>query len=50
MPEFLTVRQTLNLFANLRGIELSKVNGIVDDFMNVFKLNEFKNQLVQNLR
>lgn len=50
LPEFLTVNQTLTLFANLRGIKHPKISKIVEEFIYAFKLTEFKNKLVQNLR
>jgi ABC-type multidrug transport system ATPase subunit len=49
LPEFLTVEQTLNLFADLRGLRKDVKKTIVNEFIDVFKLNEFKNKLVQNL-
>lgn len=50
LPEFLTVNQALTLFANLRGIKHSEIKKIVEEFIYAFKLTEFKNKLVQNLR
>ena len=50
LPEFLTVEESLELFANLRGLETHKIRNVVNEFMNAFKLNEFKNKLVQTLR
>nr|UOU03317.1 ATP-binding cassette subfamily A3-like 4 [Brachionus rubens] len=49
LPEFLTVKQALDLFANLRGIKSWRVNKIVEEFISAFKLSEFRNKLVQNL-
>jgi ABC-type multidrug transport system ATPase subunit len=49
LPEFLTVEQALSLFADLRGINKSIKWKIIDEFIDVFKLSEFRNKLVQNL-
>jgi ABC-type multidrug transport system ATPase subunit len=49
LPEFLTVYQTLHLFANLRGISKKTTSVVVNEFLRVFKLEEFRNKLVQNL-
>jgi len=50
LPEFLTVKQSLELFLNLRGVKSSVAKMVLKEFMNAFKLNEFANKLVQNLR
>ena len=50
LPEFLTVKQTFKLFANLRGLELTTVDSVLNDFIQVFKLKEFEKKLVQDLR
>ena len=50
LPEYLTVRESLELYANLRGLKRSLTKSIVDDFIGAFKLNEFQTKLVQNLR
>lgn len=50
LPEFLTVKQTLNLFANIRGLNPSSVSLIVDNYIKAFDLTEFTTTLVQNLR
>ena len=50
LPEFLTVQQTLELFAGLRGLEGNLIAATVSEMINIFKLNEFSNKLVQNLR
>jgi ABC-type multidrug transport system ATPase subunit len=49
LPEFLTVRETLELFANLRNVNKLSIEGVVNEYLNIFKLYEFKNKLVQNL-
>lgn len=49
LPEYLTVEQTLKLFAGLRGIPSNLVKTIIGELINVFKLNEFGNKLVQDL-
>lgn len=50
LPEYLTARESLELYANLRGLKRTFTKQIIDDFINAFKLNEFQNKLVQNLR
>ena len=50
LPEFLTVEQTIDLFANLRGLNENKIDEISTEILNTFKLNEFKETFVQNLR
>lgn len=50
LPDFLTVKEILCLFANLRGIPSSQIQGIVADFIEIFKLTEFSNKFSQNLR
>ena len=50
LPEYLTVKQSLMLFARLRGLESSAVTSTVNDMIKVFKLEEFSNKLVQDLR
>ena len=49
LPEYLTVEQSLRLFASLRGLHGTSYDLIIKDFIDAFKLNEFKNRLVQNL-
>ena len=50
LPEFLTVEETLMLFARLRGLDLKLISETVKEMINIFKLNEFSNKYVQNLR
>lgn len=50
LPEFLTVEQSLRLFAKLRGLRGTDIDASIQDFMDAFKLNEFRDKLVQNLR
>lgn len=50
LVEYLTVEETLKLFARLRGIEPILANKISKDMLDIFQLQEFKNTLVQNLR
>lgn len=49
LPEYLTVRDSLRLFAGLRAIESAYVDKCIGDLMTVFKLNEFSDKFVQNL-
>ena len=50
LPEYLTVEQSLKLFARLRGLETNFISSTVNDMIKVFKLEEFRNKLVQDLR
>ena len=50
LPSYMTVQETLNLFAKLRGIRSRKmINLNVETIISLFKLNEFSNVLVDNL-
>ena len=37
------------LFAGLRGLELDKIDIVLEELTNVFKLKEFNDKLVQDL-
>ena len=50
LPEYLTVNETIKLFAELRGIDLKNAKTLSLDMLEIFQLKEFKNVLVQNLR
>ena len=50
LPEDMTVEETFNLFACLRGLESSKIKQTIDDLVKIFNLNEFTKKLVQKLR
>lgn len=50
LPVFLSVKQCLDLFANLKGLEKESREFIIEKILVNFKLDEFKNTLVQNLR
>ena len=51
LPEHMTVQEVLYLFANLRGVHpYSKRELIVNEFIDIFKLTEFRHRLSQNLR
>ena len=50
LPDYLTVRETLGLFARLRGIAASARRSTVAELIDAFQLNEFANTLVQKLR
>jgi ABC-type multidrug transport system ATPase subunit len=50
LPEFLTINETLRLYAELRGIEPDEAKSVTFEMLDMFRLNEFKNILVQNLR
>ena len=46
----MSVEETFNLFAELRGLERNKIQKIIQDLIKIFNLNEFTKKLVQNLR
>jgi ABC-type multidrug transport system ATPase subunit len=48
LPESLNVEETLNLFAQLRGIKPHRK--AIEDMIGIFYLDEFRKTLVQNLR
>lgn len=50
LPEYLTVRETLELFGNLRGLHSSDLNSVIETLLKTFQLNEFRNKQVQTLR
>ena len=50
LPEFLTVNESLRLFANLRGLYRDYKIKIVEDMIEIFGLSKFVDVLVQNLR
>ena len=50
LPEYLTVEETFQLFADLRGLDTNEIKYILNDLLQVFKLHEFSNKFVQNLR
>ena len=49
LPDYLTVREAMILFSELRGISSKLAKNLVDDMVSIFQLNEFENALVQNL-
>lgn len=49
LPEYLTVKQSLVLFAKLRGLYSEKLKDNINDIISAFKLDEFTDKLVQNL-
>ena len=50
LPEYLTVKETLRLYGELRGIVPGEAKSVTFEMLEIFHLNEFKNVLVQNLR
>ena len=50
LPEFLTVIQSIELYAYLRGVKKNEIKDVVESSINCFKLSEFQDSLVQNLR
>ena len=51
LPKFLVLILFLiqRLFAGLRGLDTSKIDLVLNELTNVFKLDEFNNKLVQDL-
>ena len=49
LPEYLSVEHTFNLFAGLRGLENKSMKSVIDELIEVFKLDEYRNKLVQDL-
>lgn len=49
LPEYLTVEETFQLYAGLRGLDSSKIPSILNDMIKVFKLNEMTKKRVQDL-
>ncbi len=49
LPEYLTVKETFELYAGLRGLYSSQIESIIDDMTKVFKLNEMVKKRVQDL-
>jgi ATP-binding cassette subfamily A (ABC1) protein 3 len=49
LPEYLTVKDTFKLIAGLRGLEKGSINKTITELIQVFKLDEFIDKLVQNL-
>jgi ATP-binding cassette subfamily A (ABC1) protein 3 len=48
--EYLTVKENLEIFANIRGIHKDKVQGIVNSMMEELKLAQFKDKVAVKLR
>ena len=38
LPEYLTARESLELYANLRGLKAHLTDKIIDDFINAFQV------------
>ena len=49
LVDFLTVKETLELFASIRGLRRANAKDIIKKILDNFKLHEFKKTLVQNL-
>ena len=50
LPDFLTVTEVLYLFASLRGISPGQQRKVVEEFLMIFKLSEYRDKLAQNIR
>ncbi|RMZ94274.1 ATP-binding cassette sub-family A member 3, partial [Brachionus plicatilis] len=49
LPEYLTVEDAFGLFSALRGLERNTIKKVINDLISVFKLDEYRDKLVQNL-
>jgi ABC-type multidrug transport system ATPase subunit len=50
LPNYMTVKETLLLYARLRGVNKSSIHFICNTMISLFKLDEFEKTLVQKLR
>jgi ABC-type multidrug transport system ATPase subunit len=41
LPDYLTVKEAMILFSELRGISSNLTRRLVDDMISIFQLNEF---------
>lgn len=48
--DYLSVRETLELFASLRGVPSELIAQLIDNMMAIFDLSNFDGTLVKNLR
>ena len=49
LPEYLTVQQCFELFADLRGLTVETIPNVLDDLIKVFTLEEHRHKLINNL-
>ncbi len=49
LPDYLTVRECLRLFARLKGIAGQQVDPVIGDLLSVFVLHEFSGKIIKNL-
>ncbi len=50
LPDNLTVKQCLKLYATIRGVQSNKMSACIENMLIVFKLIDFKTTLIGNLR
>ncbi len=50
LPDYMTVKEILQMYANLRGLHTTEIDKVVRELMLIFKLDEFENKLSMNLR
>ena len=50
LPDYMTVKEILQMYANLRGLQGTEIEKVVDEFIRIFKLDKFSNRLSMNLR
>ena len=50
LPEYLTVKECLELFIDLKGLSPVEMSVVFDDLINVFMLTEFKDKQIKKLR
>lgn len=49
LPEFLTVQECLELFADLKGLRRTDRHAILEDLIKLFRLGEFRTRMAQHL-
>ena len=50
LPEYLTVKESIYLYAKLRGVDGLTAKQLTHQLIKIFQLNEFEKVMVQNLR
>ena len=50
LNDYLSVKQTFELFCELRGIKSIHVPLIVENLISLFRLNEFEHKIIKNIR
>ena len=50
LNDYLSVKQTFELFCELRGIKSIHVPLIVENLISLFRLNDFEHKIIKNIR